>query len=819
MRTASVWASVGFTSLSWILFSGIYHTPLILPGAACLLAAIGGAMWGFHRNGPPPAVPRWVVLTLVGGCGAVFLFVDWGTRIALLLLCSGLLAGLVRGKFIGRLSLAASFVGVVSTLQASVMGLYRAFLIDRHFAFPLSFFDYWLSRLLGVRTTVLGGQVFFPSGTGYTGLTPNWDQFGLAWGLVSMCGVAVLLLLGESDRKRWPRWAGAGLVLAAYLVVRRLLLVFVVLEGGRLAVFWNPLITVLSILPLFLLLAKFFPVSPDLLSLRLGRWLSPGRERFRRRALLLAAVGTVAAASSLYLAVPGAWNGTTVLFDEAHGDWESTLIPMDTETYGMQSTYNMASLYEWLSYYYDVGQLEAGITEDALAECAVLVLKTPSKAYSDSEIEVIVRFVNRGGGLFVIGDHTNVFGTTTTLNPLLARFGLALNYDATYELPSGYFTRYDTPRMTFDPVMQHTDHFQFLTSCSIDVPLSGWRMIVGAPILASQADYSTEDFFAESAFTLSSMFGAFTQVAAVPHGRGRVLLFTDSTCFSNFSVHMDGYPQFLLGVFGFLGRRNPAVPVREIFAAVTLACVLGLGLLAMKNRRLPGVLYLVLGVVIGWAAFSGTVRWVHHAAYPLPEPRAEIPYVYFDMQHSDVSIMPQPPRRFSEDRKQHFETFFVWTQRIHQVPRLLHAPLEVPLVPGRPYVMLDPTSSLSEEFLAFIEAYVKEDGGRLVLMDRPDSHLRGLTAILDRFDLNIGLGERSRIALSGAGIKRIPAESSDPILISYAERGEGVVALVSDSTFFSDTYLGGAFTIPSASQKRMYELEYVLLQIGAPTAE
>jgi len=810
-RSFPWWACVALITCSWIFLASFYHSPSLVPAAVCVLGAIGLAFVAVGKSDPSLKSSWFVTVALPVAAAVVFPFSAWGMRISLIVLSVGVLGLQLPLRSLKRLSFATALVGLISSLQAGVVGLFAVLVSDRHFALPLSFFDYWIPRLLGIRTTVIGQEVFFPSRTGFTAVVPAWDQLALVFGLVACVGAALLVVLGSTSDRRWSAFIRGMLIAGAYLVVRRLLLVLLVVDEAPLASFWSPAVTFLSLLPLFLLLWVFIDVHPELLSMRARRLFELASIRRGTLVLLLAFVGTVTAACYLFLAIPGAANGDVVLFDEAHGNWESTLRAMDKEWYGKQSTYNYYSLYDWLSYYYDVGRIQEPITEQTLDGCDILIVKIPSKPHTEVEIEAIAEFVRRGGALFVIGDHTNVFGSTSSLNPLLRAFGLALNYDSTYDLATSYFTRFTPPRYTLDPIMQHVDHFQFLTSCSIRAPWWAWRPILDTSIITTQADYSTKDFFATDRYTLTSTYGAFTQAAAVPYGRGRVLIYTDSTCFSNFSLHMDGYPKFILGSLGFLGRQNPRFPVRTLLGAISLCCLLLAGGWLVKSKAVPHLLLIIAGAALGWAVFSLIGVTVHRVAYPLPQNARDIPYVYFDVPHS-VSVISPTPARKSANMRYYFETFFVWTQRVGQVPVLLDAPNDVSLEPGRPYVIIHPRSLLDSAFLSGLKTYVEEEGGKLVLIESTKRNRAGLEGILEHFSLQVETQDNSTLVLAGSGVENIALDTSAPVSLSMARRGEGVVVLFADSSFFSDGYLGGSFTQPSPTQRELYDLEYLLFE-------
>ena len=67
-----------------------------------------------------------------------------------------------------------------------------------------------------------------------------------------------------------------------------------------------------------------------------------------------------------------------------------------------------------------------------LAECDVLVIKIPTARYSAREIDAVVEFVAGGGGLLLIGDHTNYERSAAYLNDIARRMGFVFRDDLLY---------------------------------------------------------------------------------------------------------------------------------------------------------------------------------------------------------------------------------------------------------------------------------------------------------------------------------------------------------------------------------------------------
>ena len=351
----------------------------------------------------------------------------------------------------------------------------------------------------------------------------------------------------------------------------------------------------------------------------------------------------------------------------------------------------------------------------------------------------------------------------------------------------------------------------YRASCSIRASLSAYRTIADNRILSNQADYATRDFFPKDRYSLTSEFGQFTQAATVLHGAGRVVLFTDSTCFSNFSVFMDGYPSFLLGTFAFLSHENISVPWRIIFLAIAVLTLVALGAMMWRLRRIHSLASVVCGVLLGWAVFSVAACFMHSLMYPLPEPANDIPFVYFDIEYSDIEIEPQPTSAETYDRTRQFDTFFVWTQRIAKIPQLIDAERRDGVLPGRPYVIINPHSSIDSDFLVWIRKYVTS-GGTVILLDRCGRDTRGSDQLFARFELSlIGACGSDRV-IEDAAITAREISPSLTIYVSVVSIGDGHAVLVSDSSPFSNLSLGGAFTVPSPIQEALYDTVFWLLR-------
>ena len=82
-----------------------------------------------------------------------------------------------------------------------------------------------------------------------------------------------------------------------------------------------------------------------------------------------------------------------------------------------------------------------------ISDVDVLVLKVPSGPYSPGETDAVRAFVERGGGLLLLGEHTSVYGSGVYLNQLAERLGLGcrFRYDCAFGVDSVFEQHYVPP--------------------------------------------------------------------------------------------------------------------------------------------------------------------------------------------------------------------------------------------------------------------------------------------------------------------------------------------------------------------------------------
>ena len=668
-------------------------------------------------------------------------------------------------------------------------------------------------RLLGMEANAVADLAHAQTEFGTVSVRATLDTLA-----VPLIGTTILpaLLLKASQLASEPVRASAWLakLLAAsggYCLVRFAIAFALHLDHEYMGVFWHPQALALQIAPLALLLAALVPLADGF-----GRDYPIGR----RDVAFVAAVfwATVLVTVLATLRLPPMPAPGSVLIDDAHSDWAWTSIPFEKTSFTRQATYSYTNLVEFIGFHHNVRvNHDDDLDKVDLSEVDVLVLKTPTKAYTESEVDAVESFVDAGGGLFLIGDHTNLFGMTTNINPLAQRFGLRFLDDATYDLATGNPSRFSPSRLTTHPVSQHIEGLEFETSCTVRGPYWAEYALRGRALARELVDYSHINFFGNMRYDLEDWFGVFAQGLSVRHGAGRVFAFTDSTVFSNFSLYKEGRAELALAVVGYLNG------TREVSSIVvwSVAVLLVVALAALGRWRIvrPSVA-LALPVVAGGVLVStlAVTAW-HGRAFALPAPTAPYRQVVFDKHFSRFDLPSMIGVRGSS-RESSFDAFFVATQRLGLVPRL-RRDIEAALDEADTIVMINPAGAVYKRHALGVKRLL-ERGGSLVMLLNDRGPFYAASALLSEIGVHVGLpagggeGRGAGAVVENMELIALPErgeEGGERLPLVYSKHvGAGRAIVVTSAQYFSQEWMGPAFNNPDERQRRLYKLEYFLFE-------
>lgn len=819
----AVWFGVLFLSGSWLFLTPIfgqnYHSAFVLLALGC----------GFNivslREIRIGKIDKRYCLLCVPLLISAFV-VPFPYIIGFVFAIIGMAAITVRHpRVISTFAAGLIFSGLTLIVQSAFLPLYFSLASHSHQLDLVSPIVCYLLKILGMECTWSQNSFFVQSAKEVFEFTATLEKLGIyTWLNISLGALIVVLF---TLRRKPGTWLIFILCIGlSYLVFRYVGLILLYLNFNRMNVFWNGWVSIGSFAPLILIFLRFIPVGTGIEGRPLDR--APLEIRNKRHLVIIttAFIGVFLLIGSWGFQDPGIKKKGRIIIDEKHSDWEWTTRKYDTRWFGEKSGYNYYCLWDYLNYYYKADRNFEAITSQLLQNYDILIIKTPTSKFSRDEIGNIRKFVKDGGGLFLIGDHTNVFGTSSYINPIAEQFGLRFNYDATYDLKTGGLSVYKPPRLLPHPVVQYLPPFLFGTSCTLEAPWSAEDVIVGYGLRALKLDYSQKNFFAEKNSSTNMEFGVFLQSAGVKYAKGRVLAFTDSTVFSNFWMFIPGKPELLLGSINWLNRENHLAYNININCAFFVIGLLLMGtgfVLALRGGNwVEGLSVVLFSAFLAFPFGVYFFQTLNHNNYSFPQPHTSFTKVCFELEHSDF-FLPILELVRRPDRSYH--TFYVWTQRLGYVPKAFPK-LEDALNKGDIVIIINPVRHFTSADKTQIQSYVNR-GGKLILMDSSLNENSTANELLQTFNMKIDFkplkspffydisGQKissTQYAAKVTGGKPVLFTGNNDPVLSVRRKGEGLVVVMTDCRLFSDEIFGSTSTIPSPEQRRLYDLEFWMLK-------
>jgi len=866
------WLAVGLLSASWLPGLGYYAPALVWLWAVMVIVG-AGLLLGREFRLPER---RDAVIALVLLVPVVW-FMPWPQKASVVLLAAGLAlaAAAIPREWPRRLASAGITAGGVLLAQAAAMYVYAVVTSRSHdLPGPLAAVVGAVARLVGAEVGTVGSTVALHGPTTVHPLGATWDLFVPPTVVCFVVGGAVMLALSMGQRPRrvrsWLRVSIAlALVVAAWLPVRLALVLGLYTQRAALAdptlplcmmnqffVWWLP--SLLLAVPV--LLAWWFVATRPERNVKEGasRGEPDAWPSVRRRWIAIA----LTALGAILLAFPWAWDpiGTPkegrVRIAERCSQWEPTDAPYDENSYGEKASYTYRVIYDYASHFFTMSRIgrSTPISADSLADCDVLVLKTPTSRMSRDEVDAIVRFVERGGGLLMIGDHTNVFKSSTFLNDVARRLGFTFRNDLLFRVGTPYEQPF-RPAAVPHPAVMHVGAMDFAVSCSID-PGLGWgrSAVANQGLWSLDAEYQNSNYHPPAEYRPEMRSGPFVQLWAARAGKGRVLAFTDSTIFSNFCIFQPGKTELMLNMLSWLNHRSPLDERFTWLSVVVPVGLVGLVLLAAgvwTGRKVPGGWLLVLSAGLFGVVACAVVVTTMAAAMPAVEPKdGNTPFRW--VLDRNLSEVPLSKGAYTQGDGEGYGLLEQWIPRVNR-PADSSGTAKGPVgytsrgtgdavFAGDVLVVICPSRPASEAYRDRLVRFVAE-GGRLLVLDAPSNPHSTANTLLWPFGLSIEswraprgelrmFGRATGIEIDeawhvggGTPIAEVvptasgnragtpPTAQGNTPVAAEVRFGKGTVTAVGFASAWNDATMGGTWMLePDKAMRRRYETLYSLLR-------
>lgn len=843
-----VWIGTALLAASW-LFGLSYYYPA--DGVAWLVTLLVGTFLLRDALARMPTRPQIGIALLLTAFPAWFF--PWPYRAAPLWMLVGMAVQLVPWprQSAARYGWGAVTAGGLLLVQSAAMWAYAATTAWSHdLPGPLAWVLSGVARLVGVESTVDGPYLVLSSLGQVHRLAATWDLF-LDPGSVGFltAGLVILALMIGSRMPRGSRlitWLQRAAVLllvtALWLPLRAGLLVAVYLHRDLCAGSTSPLHIMnhffspwvhLGLLGGLAVLAWRFvrlPAAPEpapapvadadsAAPVAAGRGYRP----FLAGAGLVL-LGTAMAALGLFWEPPGLPNGGRVTIVERHATgYAPSDGHYDQATYGEAGSYNYALMYAYCGQYFEMSRIleDQPIDDDALAHCDVLIIRTPSVRYTSDEVGAVVRFVERGGGVLMIGDHTNLDRSSTHLNDIARHFGFTYRHDLLFGMTSAYDDRYVAPVVPH-PMLRQVPVLDFVVSCSIDPGTSsGEAAIRGTGVWSLPPDYNIANYFPRPYHQPEMRAGAFVQLWAAYWRLGRVAAFTDSTCFVNFCFFQPGKSELLLGMLNWLNHRSLPGDPRNLLL-ILCVIVVSFGLFLARGRS-DGWLVLLSAALCGFA-LAGAAAAAMPRGFTLapPERKRPLPQVTIDRTLSEVELSNSsvaPPGYMG------YSLLEQWIPRLGCYTVRRQWP---DLFDGQTLVIINPTRPVSDEYRQRLVQYV-EGGGRVLLLDWAGNTRSTANSLLHAFNMSMDHERAWKGHLTSptdttpvaaleqacqiSGGQPLARVSGKPVVVARARQGKGSLLAVGFAGLFNDQNMGQDWANdPDAATLQRYRVLFALLE-------
>lgn len=883
------WIAVAVLAGSWMFGLGYFY-PADFTTWAIMIAA--GALLLYGTKVPLPS-PREMAITVVLLLPVV-IWTPWPYAIIPSLLLFGLLVEFLPVslrwlKSLGEGILAASGILLV---QALMLALYTAKTARSHeLIWPLPEILAAVARLFSVDAAFDGVNIVFRTMRQTHRLAPTWELF---FDPVTCCflfgGLFFLSIKIFGDVPPGERWSRMWRSLCTFTGI---VLVWLPFRAGLLiAIYVHRVVNSDPERSLYVMNHIFAPwplllyaVVPTLLAWRFikisGQISSPlplagttqrsgpavraaGKSVSLPRFLALLLV-SASVAMIFTLAVEwsplGKRKEGKVAVVERHSAWEPTDKPYDTTWYGEAMGYNYAALYAYLDQYYKMSRINENdkIDDATLAKCDVLVIKTPTSRYSSDEVRAVLKFVQRGGGVLFIGDHTNLDGMATTMNDMTRPMGFIFRDDLLFtnertkirtleNVKEDPLVRKDRDFIPQDesvslnertcyhqrfvrswpphPVVQHMPPMEFAVSCSIDPGLSsGQAVMCESGLWSMPPDYHMSNYHPIPRHCAPMRYGAFVQLWATYYDDGRAMAFTDSTIFSNACAYQPGHAELFRDMIEWLNHENPTL-APQLWLILLGIAVLAMGVwFAASSGFQPGtIICFIAAGLAGWIGGCELTAILHRANMPPPQAIKPMPRVVIDR-----TISAAPLFQCFFRRGENGTGFGLMEQWIAKLNCYTIRQEGKESFSGDALVVVCPTLPVSPSYREELIRYVN-DGGKLLVFDSPENqsgtgnNSSTANSLLEPFGIKIQNSLIGSLILKeswpdipanaceitgGEAIARI---NGKPVA-AVTHPGKGTVMVVGFGNLFNDRNMGYTWMVdPNAEIKQRFNVFYALVR-------
>lgn len=248
-----------------------------------------------------------------------------------------------------------------------------------------------------------------------------------------------------------------------------------------------------------------------------------------------------------------------------HGDWAKPSPEYVLSDLRNESVYSYSEFVHLLNAdtISDVGKID---------EYTEMWIVTPTKPFAPIEIEKINQWVKKGGKLYLVSDHTDLYGHARCVNQLARTFNVEVDYAVAFNHVNNEF---------FKNVFGQTVSIK--SGNTIKSKLS--FPLVADYVWNEPAYYANENNFGPVTPSGNDKYGLYSLCSTMSYGFGSIVVLGDSTIFANFCVYQPYTERFI----NFLRHYHP---YGRLFLLFPLLLIILLPTLLFENKYYVFVFFL-----------------------------------------------------------------------------------------------------------------------------------------------------------------------------------------------------------------------------------
>ena len=345
------------------------------------------------------------------------------------------------------------------------------------------------------------------------------------------------------------------------------------------------------------------------------------------------------------------------------------------------------------------------ITQQILEYTDVFVIANLNVSFSEEEHRLLWEFVDNGGSLLVLGDHTNVGGMQQPLNTLLRPVGIRYRFDAA--LPADDTLKWLTStNLLYHPINEpqiSPYQLQYGVGASLDVTYPAFPLIIGTTALSDLGNQSNSDiaYLGDYEYNKGEQLGDVILVAAAYYGQGKVLVFGDTSSFQNPALPFSA--PFLQSTFTWLTNTQPSMLI-QIQRDVSLLLFITAVILIVLSKR-NTVPFAIFPLLVCFSLLVSTS--LNPLILTVNEKYTSDNIVFLDASHGErISL-----ESFTDDS---LNGLILNLQRNNYLPVILQEFSQEKIRHSPLFICVAPTQAFTAEEVRFLQMYM-ETGGVVIL--------------------------------------------------------------------------------------------------------